>query len=893
MLEKGTKLSHYRLEEMIGKGGMGEVWRATDGRLGREVALKVLPEIVTRDANRLDRFAREAKLLASLNHPGIATIHDVDEHEGIRFLVMELVPGEDLGETLKRGALPLSDALDTGVQIARAVEAAHGQGVVHRDLKPANVKRGTDGQVKVLDFGLAKAMEPDPVSGERDVAMSPTVTSAGTVAGMILGTAAYMSPEQARGREIDKRTDIWSFGVVLYELLTGDNPFHGETVADSVGAIMHRDIDLDALPPQTPTAVRRLLRRCLTRERGQRLHDIADVRIELEEAIANPVVESATAGTTQQAAPASKSPWIALVVLVPLAAALAWWAGSREAPAEPGAVRQFELVAGDEVDEVKISPDGTRVAYVVGSDLFIRSLDTLESRKIAEEETPGGFPVFWSPDGQSIGYTTVAGEIKRIDLDGGGATTLINRPTPMQHIAWGDDGFIYFIEFQGGISRVPESGGAAEPVFERHDSMVDYHGMALLPDGKGVVTIPHLTDGGPTGIFVHAPGREALRIHESDAPIDLVAYSPTGHLLFERREDPSGLWALPFSIDTLEATGAPFLVVPDLSMASFSESGDMIYARTDLRGNDSEQRIVWVDRTGQTLDRLELPVFEGSGAVPSPDGTRLALVAKGIGRAPADKANLWVVELERGTATRLTEEPASGMPPIWSEDGSRIAFAEGTGLGQGRILAVRADGSGSPEPLSLAAATFFFDLSDDWKHLAIMTGAMEDASGFDIAVETVGEPSSLTPVAAGPGIDAGPAIHPDGTWLAYMSGQIPDFDIYVQRFPSGEGRWKVAAGAMPRWSHDGTRLYYVDQDMARSAAAKWMEVSFDGSGAAPGLGTPVRLFDLEDRNSGPPTPDAQGRFILLVSEEPADDEDKPVTTGMILTENWLSRFDTD
>jgi Tol biopolymer transport system component len=541
------------------------------------------------------------------------------------------------------------------------------------------------------------------------------------------------------------------------------------------------------------------------------------------------------------------------------------------------------------VRTARISPDGTRVAYVVGKELFIRSLDALESRKIAENDGSGGYPIFWAPDGQSLGYATVKGEIKRVDLDGGGATTLITRPTLMQNVEWGDDGFIYFIEFQGGVSRVPDSGGAAETVFKRHDSMIDYHGMALLPNGKGVVTIPHLTDGGPNKIFVNLPGREALTVHESDSALNSVIYSPSGHLLFERDEDPTGLWALPFSTATYEATGAPFLVVPDLRSASFSSSGDMVYTRSALRGNNREQRIVWVDRTGQVVDRLDLPVYEAGRPVPSPDGKRLALVAKGIGRTPTDKANLWVVELARGTAMRLTEEPANRLPPVWSEDGSRIAFAAGGNMGKGQILSVRTDGSGSPEPLSSTEATFFFTLSTDWKHLAVMSGSMEDKTSFDISVETVGDPSSLTPIAAGPGIEGSPAIHPDGKWFAYMAGDIPNFDIYVQHFPSGEGRWKVAGGGMPVWSRDGSRLYYLDAEVGSDGPQRWMEVTFDGSGESPRLGTPVALFDLEDQSNGA-TPDDQGRFIQLVNEEPADDADKPVTTGMILTENWLARF---
>jgi Tol biopolymer transport system component len=888
MLEKGTKLSHYRLEEMIGKGGMGEVWRATDGRLGREVALKVLPEIVTRDANRLDRFAREAKLLASLNHPGIATIHDVDEHQGIRFLVMELVSGEDLGETLQRGALPLAEALDTAVQIARAVEAAHSQGVIHRDLKPANVKRAPGGPVKVLDFGLAKAMEPDPVSGERDVALSPTVTSAGTVAGMILGTAAYMSPEQARGQEIDKRTDVWSFGVVLYEFLTGDNPFHGTTVADSVGAIMHRDPDLGALPAQTPTAIRRLLRRCLTREREDRLHDIADARIELEEAIANPVVETAASGAAT-AAPPSKLPWVALAVLVPLAAALAWWVGSREAPAAPAAMRQFVLHGDAEVGNVKISPDGTRLVYIVDNELFLRSLDSLDSRKIDDEDVHGPLPIFWSPDGRSLGYCTARGEIKRIDLDGGAPTTLITRTVPVEHAVWGDDGLIYFIEFQGGVFQVPAAGGAAKSYIDRHEAMLDYHGMDVLPDGKGILTIPHLEAGNNIKILLDRPGHDTVVVHESDSTINRVLYSPTGHILFEREEDPRGLWALPFSVSSLTATGPPFLVVADLSTASASRTGDLVYARSALSGSEREQRIVWTDRRGEIVDRLELPVYGGTLPVRSPDGTRLALVAKGVGRPAMDKHNLWVVDLDRGTATRLTEGGTRTVPPIWSPDGTRVAFSQDSAAGQGQISAIRADGTGSPESLTTTGAMFFFTLSRDWEHLAIMVGSMTNESLFDISVETEGDPSTARTIVAGPDLDVAPAIHPDGNWFAYMSGEMSGFDVYVRRFPSGEGQWKVSVGGgmMPFWSADGSQLFYFKTEVGTGEPNELMEVSFDGSGEVPKLGAPVNLFIPAKAQI---TSDIEGRFIQVADKDEADDEDRAATTGIVLIENWLSRF---
>jgi serine/threonine-protein kinase len=890
MLEKGQALSHYRLVDKIGEGGMGEVWRAKDTRLDREVAVKFLPDVVARDEGRLDRFAREAKLLASLNHSGIATIHDIDEHEGIRFLVMELVPGEDLAQALEKGALPLSDALDVALQIARAVEVAHGQGVVHRDLKPANVKRASGSQIKVLDFGLAKALEPDPTSGEQNVSLSPTMTSAGTVAGMILGTAAYMSPEQARGRPIDKRTDIWSFGVVLYELLTGDNPFRGETVADSVGAIMHRDPDLQALPPETPAAIRRLLRRCLTRERAQRLHDIADVRIELEEAIAHPEIERAAVETAQVAAPASRMPWIVVALLVPLVASLAWWVGSREDPPVPEATRQFELVLDSEVHAVEVSPDGSRIAYRVDNEIFIRSLDASDPRKIADVTEPGSFGLFWSPDGRSLGFSNLKGEIRRIDLAGGAPTVLTTLSSPVQYAQWGDDGYIYYSEFQSGISRLPESGGASEPYLERHDDMLDYHGMSVLPEGRGIVTIPHLGEDEGRNIFIERRGEEPRIVFESDATINWVRYDPTGHLFFKRQKDPVGLWALPFSLSRLEATGPPFLVVPDLAYASFSAEGDLVYRKTALQSGEREQQIVWSDRSGQIVERLDTPVYQATRPVLSPDGSRIAIVAEGAGRVVMDKMNLWVIDLERGTSTKLTDGRVRPATPVWSADGSRIAFQQESSGTSGALVAIHADGTGVPERLIESESVFFFSLDRDWSIAAFMTGSIGEQNGFGITIERPGDPSSRSSFVDGPDLDVAPEIHPDGSWLAYMSGTFANMETFVRPFPAGEGQWKVSVGmgGLPIWSADGTRLYYAVREDDQGVN-RLMEVAFDGSGATPELGAPQEILTWEGE-WGIVSPDGQGRFMYVVDVESEDDGEKPDPTGIVLIENWRTRF---
>ena len=889
MLEAGKTLSHYRLTEKIGQGGMGEVWKATDGRLDREVALKILPEIVTSDTGRLDRFAREAKLLASLSHPGIATIHDVDEHEGVRFLVMELVPGDDLEQVLKRGPLPVTDALDVALQILNAVEAAHGQGVVHRDLKPANVKRTPGGQIKVLDFGLAKAIDPSPSSGQPSVSMSPTVTSTGTIAGVILGTAAYMSPEQARGRPIDKRTDVWSFGVLLYELLTGDNPFHGDTVADSIGAIMHRDIDLDALPPNTPTAVRRVLRRCLVREREQRLHDVADARIEIEEAIANPVVESEATAST---AAASKLPWIALAVLVPLAAFLAWWVGSRGEPAAPVPTRQFALAEDLEIDQAELSPDGTRIAYKSGSDLFIRSLDSLEPRRIDGIDMSRS-SVFWSRDGRSLGVVSLPGKIERIDLDGGAPVVLAETGNVLDWPIWSDDGNIYYAEFQGGIQSIPDTGGAAEPVLEPHPGMLDYHGLAVLPGGRGFLTLPHTQDGEHKKIFFEQPGKEPGVLFESDSQINGCWYSATGHILFTREDNPRGLWAVGFSLSRLELIGSPFLVVPDMSgdaTGLVSATGDLVYSRRDLHSGKQRRQIIWTDRSGEIVDRLDLALYEATSFTPSPDGSKLAVSARGVGRPSTDDVNLWVIDLERGTSVRLTEGQMAPSPSSWNADGSRVGYlrqAEEAGAKKA-FISLRADGTGDPETVFEADATFFVDLNRGWSMATFMSGSLAGDTGLGITFLEPGDPSSERVFVDGPDQDVGAVIHPSGRWLAYASGDFVSMATIVRPFPEGEGQWtaSVGNGGAPLWSPDGDRLYYLRDEASETFL---VEVTFDGSGTRPVFGRPVDLFKVPDDDSIHVM--SQDRFAFLVDQEPEEGEEAPNTKGMILVENWLSRFE--
>jgi len=831
-IEPGTSLSHYRLVEKIGEGGMGVVWKAIDTTLDREVAVKILPGDVVAQPDTLARFDREAKLLASLNHPNIATVHGFQEAGGVRFLVMELVPGDDLADELKRGPLPLREAMEVALSIARAIEAAHGQGVVHRDLKPANVKRAGGHQVKVLDFGLAKALRPDPTSGEPSVSLSPTVTSAGSIAGVVLGTVAYMSPEQARGRPIDKRTDVWSFGVLFYELLTGSNPFRGDTVADCVGAIMHKDPDLDALPPETPASVRRLLRRCLARKRAQRL--------------------------------------------------------SRDEPPAPEKTRRFKLAPDVEVSSPVISPDGTRLAYIVKNKVLIRSLDSLEPREAAIEIGQGA-DIFWSPDGRSLGVIKQPNELLRFDLGGGAPVTLTDAAEFVSHATWADDGHIYYAQFQGGITRVPENGGVPETLPKHHENILDFHGLVVLPQGRGLLTIPHLEDDDARAIFLERPGEEPRQLYASDSTLRALRYSTTGHLLFHREENPRGLWALPFSVDEAATTGDPFLVVPDLVSASVSSTGDLAFAQSELQSGKKKRQLVWVDRTGREVERLELALYEAYNARVSPDGSKVALIATGIGRPSADAPGIWVIDLERETGTRLTNDRILASSPVWNADGTRVAYIEAGSTADGgkNVVSVRADGTGDRQLLFTTDLQFFVELNRDWSTAIYMRGSLSDENGMGLATLRLDDPSSVATFVDSPGQDVAPQIHPDGDWVVYLSGDIPNLDVVVRPFPEGSGQWKVSRGTMgfATWSDDGTKLYYAD-GRPGDRAQTMMEVSFDGSGSTPVFGTPTRLFDSEAE----PFPTPGGRFVLVEDETPEEGEEALDVNGIVLVENWVTRF---
>ena len=610
----GSRLGPYEVTAKLGEGGMGEVWRATDSRLRREVAVKVLPAAFTADRERLARFEREAQTLAALNHPNIAAIYGLEESNGTRALVMELVEGEDLSTRIAHGPLPVAEALAIARQIAEALEAAHEQGIVHRDLKPANVKVRADGTVKVLDFGLAKAMEPAAGAGARaELAHSPTLTSHGTQLGVILGTAAYMAPEQARGGAVDKRADLWAFGVVLFEMLTGRSLFAGETVSDTLAGVLKTDVDLAALPAATPRAVRELLRRCLERNPRNRLRDAGDARLVLDDALAGR--RDGVEAPPVAAAPAAHRlgrwlPW-AIAAIASAIAIAAVVRPPRAAPASPPSAIRFHLQPLESVSPTRrgsfftLSPDGRVLAVTADGALWVRPLDAVEPRRIegAEDAT---YP-FWSPDGAWIGFFS-GGQLRRVARDGGPAQRLCDAPEG-RGAAWSPEGVIVFSPHLGarGLWRVSGQGGQPVQVTSLPENAANHAHRypQFLPDGRFLYM--HLgPDPAVAGIWAASlEGGRPVRVLDG---VDQAVYAPSasdpsrGHLLYRREKT---LLAQPFDLATLRATGEAQPVAQNVGTAANTGAGAFAVSATgvlaftsDLDGNGE---LVWVDRAGTRL----------------------------------------------------------------------------------------------------------------------------------------------------------------------------------------------------------------------------------------------------------------------------------------------------
>ena len=861
-LNPGQTLLHYRIVDKIGEGGMGVVWKAEDTSLGRTVAIKVLPGTWAADPERQQRFEREARLLASLNHPNVATVHGLHEAETaegpVRFIAMEWVPGEDLAARLARGPLTLEQALQTARRIAQGLEAAHAAGVVHRDLKPGNIRLTPDGKIKVLDFGLAKGAL---AAASGDPELSPTLTSAGTQAGVILGTAAYMSPEQAKGHEVDKRADVWAFGVVLYEMLTGAGAFRGDSVADTMASVLKLEPDFDKLPPETPAGVRRVLRRCLQKDPARRLHDIADARIELEEVDLDAPLETAAAGAIPTAPRRGRViPVLAAAALGLLAGALLWsWIGTNKDASSTGArggapvIRSvIPLPAGQVVNwghPVALSRDGTLLAVNVGLDekahLYLRRLDSFELELLPGTE--GAMFPFFSADGEQLAFIA-DGQLKKVSLRGEGrdVTVLCDAPTSRGG-TWAEDGWIYFTFGESRLARVREDGGEPQELGEAGD----VHHVAALPGGRGVLLTLQPNDApsnrkDTSTIAVLSPdGKTVKPVLEGGYN---ARYLSSGHLVFMRG---GGLFAAKFDLERLEASTPAASVQPGVRADSIwaiaaydvSSDGTLVY----LPGGDYARTVpTWVDLASGVEEPLAIPEGVYNNFDLSPDGTRLA-----IQNASGAQDQVYVYDFRRKSFSRLTHDGAN-LYPAWSYDGREVFFASSRD-GKGYSLYRKpVDGSAAAsrlltdeqEALMETDLRWPCSVTPDGKFLLVMTWAHPTRGGdlWKVPLDGSGDPEVVLATESNEII---PQISPDGKWLAYLSDRSGPYVTVVRPFPEVERREWVVSGADgydARWSAGSDALLY------RTGWGRFMEVPV-GSGDEPAPGVPRELIETDAHDS--------------------------------------------
>jgi serine/threonine protein kinase len=883
----GTRLGPYEITSAIGAGGMGEVYSARDTRLNRNVALKVLPEVFAGDAERMARFEREAKLLASLNHPNIAAIYGLEESHSTRALVMELVEGPTLAERIAAGPIPVDEARPIAKQVAEALEYAHDHGVIHRDLKPANIKVTAEGTVKVLDFGLAKALADDP-AGE-SLSNSPTLSTMATRHGVILGTAAYMSPEQARGKTVDKRTDIWAFGAVLYEMLTGRSAFKGEDVTETLAAVVKTEPDWNRLPPSAPAKLLDLLRRCLQKDKTLRLRDAGDARIEIQEALVAPNEVGATSAVSTTR---SKLPWTIATVLAIVAAAVSF-VHFREAPSSKDVLNaSISVPPGSTPVFLALSPDGLRLVIGLVSErkeqIYLRSLDAPEYRLLPGTES-ARIP-FWSADSRFIGFFA-EGQLKTIPAAGGPATTLCSGTGLGYGGTWNRDGVIVFASEDGTLRRVKASGGACSAV------PLDNHSIRavtpeFLPDGNHFFYVNNVADPSVAGVYLAALDNPKARKVLND--VSSVLYSsPTlgqrlAHLLFRRE---TTLMAQPFDGTKLEAVGDPFAVTSPVSLsntppqvsASVSPNGTLVYF-----DRSRQRQLTWLDRSGHELGKEGAPGNLGGVAI-SPDGNTIAVDEQGQG-ATTSNSMIWLHDVARGSKSRFTQSGSRSFAAVWSPDARRVVYASSTGTQYNLYLK---DVNGGEQETPLLSSSTNLRAPSDWSRDArfLIYTQTDPKTQADIwYLPDPGKPGSK-PVKflATDASESQGQLSPDGRWLAYFSNQSGGIgDIYIRPFPSVSREWKVSVngGREPRWSRDGKELFYLERLIPKSVLMA-VAIHPDASGSLQ-LGTPDKLFEFQSSIGYVPqlnlfsySPHLNGRRFLVMVD--ANAEAAPVIN--VIT-NW-------
>jgi Tol biopolymer transport system component len=878
----GQAVGPYVISARIGAGGMGEVYRARDQKLGRDVAIKILPAAFTSDPDRLARFAREARVLAALNHPHIGAIYGLEDAGPVRALVLELVDGPTVADRIERGRIPMAEALTIARQIADGLEAAHEKGIVHRDLKPANIKITATGVVKVLDFGLAKAAT---VGTRAELSQSPTITVSGTHEGVLLGTAAYMSPEQARGQAVDKRTDIWSFGCVLYEMLAGRAAFAGETVSDTIAAILGPEPDWRALPEETPVSVRRLLQRCLEKDLKRRLHDMGDAGIDIDEAVASPTVEAASTGS--RARGRERVAWALVAIAVLAAGALATrtmlYVGSS---APESVVTRLEVVTPSTPDSgaFALSPDGRQIVFIARADdrpkLWLRPLDQTAGYPLIG--TDGASYPFWAPDGRAIGFFA-DGYLKRIDLPVGVVQVLANASSGRGG-TWNQEGTIVFSPTStGGLMRVSATGGTPVVVTQPASGQGAHRWPQFLPDGRRFLFTVGVGRPDLRGVFVGSLAGDVPKRVVADE--SAAVYAPPHWLLVVRQ---GVLMALRFDATRALVNGDPTPVAQDVGDApglyhsSFSVSTNGVLAHRP--GGGQRRQLVWMDRAGRVLGTVGESDY-ASLANPSlaPDDQRVA-----VNRVVQGDIDVWLMDTARGILSRFTFAPTIENLPLWSRDGRRVAFRS-THDGPYDLFEKPASGEGNERVLLKSAETKApLDWSPDGGTLLYATLDPKTGTADLWALPTVGERKPY-PVVRTSFDEANGQFSPDGKWLAYESNESGRFEIYVRPFPGpGSKLVSTAGGSQPSWRRDGKELFYVATDAHMMAIP--IGVGSDGQLQAD---APVALFAVRLASGanvfGPGgaarsqyAVASDGRFLMNV----ALDETSPPPIALVL--NWYA-----
>jgi eukaryotic-like serine/threonine-protein kinase len=861
----GTKLAHYEITSHLGSGGMGDVYQATDSKLGRSVAVKFLPEVFTHDNDRSARFEREARVLASLNHPHIAAIYGIEEANQRKFLVMELVPGDTLAERIKRGPIPVDEALNIAKSICDSLEAAHEKGIVHRDLKPSNVKITPQGNVKVLDFGLAKVREAE--QPRSSLSNSPTLLS-NSIPGTIMGTAAYMSPEQAKGREVDRRTDIFAFGAVLYEMLTGRAAFEGEDVQDILGAVLKSEPDWTRLPSPTPASIHNLLRLCLEKDLKKRRRDAGDVRIDIEQAQSETL---AAASVLPAAARIHNRLWLGLTGVLLIAIATLALMHLGESTTGGPSIR-FALLPPAKATlgntPPAISPDGRRIAFAATLDgktqLWVRPLGSLSAQPLSGTDS-ADLP-FWSPDSRSLAFFA-DGKLKKIDASGGSPQTLCDAPLSRGG-SWNRDGVIIFSpNANGPVHRVSSSGGASSAITDvSPEGEVGHRYPVFLPDGRHFLFLA--IGGEKPGIYMGAlDSKDRRRLLEGTSA---GAYAPPGYILFVRE---GSVMAQRLDLKSFQLAGEAFpiaeavgLVNGNVGIFSVSDNEVLVYA-----GAGSVRQLAWFDRAGKLVERIG-PSLNMQDLALSPDQKRAAVQLI---------SDIWIVDLMRGVLSRLTFNPVVSDYPVWSPDGRQILFNSGRS-GQA-IYQKTASGAAADELLFKSNTT---NEPTDWSRDGrfILYDSVDPKTFNDIWLLPLSGDRKPEIFLQTPFAELQARFSPEAKWIAYASNESGPFQVYVQSFPPSGGKWQISTngGLQPRWRADGKELFYMALDR------KIMAVDVKARGASFEVSSPKVLFDApidivapNAANRYDVRPDGQ-RFLVNAPVESSDTG--PITVIL----NWLA-----